>query len=346
MLKKPKFSQLISLDDYNIGKIYNVTKLTGGLVNDLYLVETIDQKYIYKKFNYSTEPFLDDEKRLLFFLESKSFPVPHIVSQKKGVRFLDRKNELLYEYVDGYCSSEPNKLTDNQLKEAGHVLGIYHTLINEFPVKLSTSQRVISHSVDPENFFLQDAATVLWNKVLEIILNKQNMDEQDRQVVEVARTMLESLTKFDSIALNKLVKKLPRVLCHGDYQGTNLIFGTGDKIKVVLDWESSRISPRSWETLYAIATMCKVRNTENFNTPLNLKQVKIFLDAYKEYVNLTNEEIKAMPFMAYVSSLATPFLLQTHYFDNNPNLDRFFPYYKSDWFWWQNNYQRFLDTIK
>lgn len=330
--------------EYNLGPILSERKLTGGIANDLYLIETSDQKYVYKKYRNPTSR-IQDEQQFLLYLETNSFPVPHIIPKNRNCELFESSNDLLYEFVDGYCPQEPNALTDNQLKQAGHTLGIYHSLVNDLPTQLM-GQEPNSPRINPKHFFSQNVAITLWNNVGARIKNKQQLDNIDERIVEISGPMLTALKNINADFLNELIRTNPRIFCHGDYQGTNLVFGPNDDIKVVIDWESRSVLPRSWEILYAIAVMCKVRNTENFNTPLDLRKAKIFMSAYREEQELTDVEIEAMPLMAYAMSLSTPYLLQTHYLEANPKLDRFFPLHLDDWLWWQVNYQRFSEAIK
>lgn len=346
------FSQAF-LTDYDLEPIIPVKKLTGGISNDVYLIETPDRKYVYKKYRYTT-PRIQDQQQFLQFLETHSFPVPHIVPKNTSNELLSADTGLLYEFVDGYCPSEPNVLTDSQLREAGRTLGIYHSLVNNLSLELNEQQSpsvrinpedLFAQRINPEHFFSQTDAIALWNNVQTKIMGKQLPDYIDEQVAQVLPAMLRTLDTVDATEVNELVRMNPRIFGHGDYQGTNLIFGPTD-INAVIDWDMRGMLSKSWEVLYAVTIMCKVRNTENFNTPLDLQRAKIFLDAYREKHELTDKEIEAMPLMAYTASLATPYLLQAHYLKGNSALDRFFPKHIDDWFWWQNNYQKFSEVIK
>lgn len=340
------------LTDYGLEPIIPVKKLTGGISNDVYLIETFDRKYVYKKYRY-TVPQIQDQQRFFQFLESHSFPVPHIIPKNTNNESASDTG-VLYEFVAGHCPPEPNILTNSQLEEAGHTLGIYHSLVHSVSPELleqrapsvrSNPNDLFADRVNPEHFFSQTDAIALWNTVKTRIAGKQVIDSIDEQMAQVLPTMLHTLNSVDLNEVNELVRTNPRIFGHGDYQGTNLIFGqTG--IKAVIDWDMRGMLSRSWEVLYAMMVMCKVRNTENFNTPVDLQRAKIFLDAYRNAHELTVGETKAMPLMAYVASLSTPYLLQAHYLKGNTELDRFFPQNANDWFWWQNNYQRFSEVIK
>jgi Ser/Thr protein kinase RdoA (MazF antagonist) len=341
------------LTDYGLEPIIPVRKLTGGISNDVYLIETPDQKYVYKKYRY-TSPQVEDQVRFFQFLESHSFPVPHIVPKKTNNEVSSSDTGVLYEFVPGYCPPEPNILTDNQLEQAGHTLGIYHSLVHNVSPELleqrapsvpSNPNNLLVERVNPDHYFSITDAIGLWHKVQTKIKEKQFPDSIDEQMLQVLPTMLHTLNSVDVDEVNELVRTNPKIFGHGDYQGTNLIFGSTD-IHAVIDWDMRGMLSKSWEVLYAATVMCKVRNTENFNTPLDLQRVKIFMDAYREKHELTDKEIVTMPLMAYTASLATPHLLQAHYLKGNSSLDRFFPQYANDWFWWQNNYQRFFEVIK
>ena len=134
---------------------------------------------------------------------------------------------------------------------------------------------MFAQRISPEHFFSQTDAIGLWSNVQTKIKGKQFFDSIDVQVIQVLPTMLRTLNTIDAKEVNELVKTNPRIFGHGDYQGTNLIFGPTE-INAVIDWDMRGMLSKSWEVLYAVTVMSKVKNTENFNTPLDLQRAKIF----------------------------------------------------------------------
>ncbi len=331
---------------YAIGEIHDVRQLTGGLVNDIFKVSTQSGEYVYKEYRNGDRTALEEELHLLRFLSVRNFPAPKTVPTHSGdaLFFVQGRWGYLYEYIPGFNPRSPNNISGAQIRDAGKTLGLYHALIPDFvPTDANPSGFPL---YNPDNFFQEKNMQGLWTGVLAHVAQKKERDDLDSQIEPIAYRKLDAIRQINSSALNSSIRSLPRIRGHGDYHGGNLIFGAHDMVTGVIDWEFSRDLARAWEVQYAITLMCKEMNTENFNTPVDLQKAKLFMEGYREYIQLNSQELLAMPIMAFVVSLAPHFLLTTHYIKQSNELDVFFPQQYNHWFWWDEHHEEYYEAIK
>lgn len=331
---------------YDLGTPFLTQPLTGGLVHDINRITTEKGEFVYKAYKNGDQQGLEEELRLISFLQDKGFPVPTVMETRYGRNIARYQNGIgyLYSYIDGQTPTAPNELSSEQARTAGELLGRYHQLTGEFQATAKNPSGFPLYN--PDRFFPRDDVASLWMRVLEELSARKNKTETDEEIQRVGVEKLKRLADLNESSINGLVEALPRVRGHGDYQGTNLIFGEGG-ISGVIDWEFNRELARAWELQYAITLTCKVDNTENFNTPLDLEKVRTFIEAYKRTapLPLAEAELSAMPIMAHAVSFNPIFLLKARYIDKKSNLDVFIPKEYDHWFWWDNNVDIYREVI-
>ncbi len=332
-------------DSYDLGTPREITPLAGGLVHDISKIRTEKGVFVHKAYKTESRQGLEEELRLLLFLQNNGFPVPSVVKTKHGKDIVEDHGERIgyvYRFIDGKIPNAPNQLSMDQARAAGRLLGIYHKLARDFHGSIGNPSGFPLYN--PDNFFSQTKIADLWQRMLSKPSAEAD-NETDKQIRGVAEEKLKRLERLDESWVNGVAKNLPRVRAHGDYQGTNLIFDQEGGIKAVIDWEFSRELARAWELQYAITLACKVANTENFNTPLDIAKVRAIIEGYKSVISLSEAELTAMPIMAYVASFNPLFLLEAKYVHGKSTLDPFIPRQHDDWFWWDNNIDRYYNAI-
>ena len=126
-LKKTLIDELA--DDYNLGRITDVTAIREGSVNSNYLIETVKARLLVRIDEVKSEGEVKREIDLLAFLRKHSFPCPHPLQDRMGrvYREYDGKCLSLFRYVEGRVLPVA-RLRPTQLENIGRALGDLHVI--------------------------------------------------------------------------------------------------------------------------------------------------------------------------------------------------------------------------
>lgn len=76
---------------------------------------------------------------------------------------------------------------------------------------------------------------------------RSQLEPLDREALIWLRGQRDWIERHDADP-DRLLAPLARQVIHGDYQETNLFFGSG-RVSAVIDWEQTYLAPRAWEVL-------------------------------------------------------------------------------------------------
>jgi len=186
-----------------------IRPITYGVINFNYLIETSDQKYLFKIYNLSDEKNLAFELSILDFLSTKRFPCPRIVSDRRQrlYHFFDAKPAVLLNYIPGRMITD---ITPDQMHRIGSGVGLLHRLLMDFRQPI---ERVTWEVVDMERH--------IQNRSAEII--QKNYPDAIEFVGFVAR----EFQKLD------FPDNLPQGLTHQDVKPENIIIDNTGRISFV-----------------------------------------------------------------------------------------------------------------
>lgn len=121
-------------EKYNLGKVINVSKITGGLMHKMYKVETKEKVYCVKVLN---EEVMSRKEAYNNFIISESVSnlakengIPVSSALNIGGNYLNEMDNFYYmvfDYVDGKTLSD-NEITIEHCKKIGNVLARIHSL--------------------------------------------------------------------------------------------------------------------------------------------------------------------------------------------------------------------------
>lgn len=344
-LSKDNLSTL--LRHYDIGELTKFSLFPSGAGGVTYFVNTTQGKFVARREDRTAHVTLDnlaDRLELLSFLSSREFPAPRLVKNDSGdlVTISDGVPYTVQEFVEGDCATESNNVSKKRLVAAAKLLAWYHQLIVSEPHPNWVPNP--GPAFNPDHFFRYETAVTLWEDVATLLKQKPSLDGVDKTIMAIIPAKLEELSAVSGVVenFNQAVSKSLRLLGHGDFQATNLVFRE-NKIMAVLDWEYTKMLPRSWEVLRTACAMCRLEIGDIFNAPLDLGKMKLFLGNYHAVYPIAKEEIDLMPMMGYLMSLSPIFLLGRYYMRGDQGVRRLFPLHVDYWFWWSRNSERLRD---
>lgn len=344
-LSKDNLSSL--LHHYDIGELTRFSPFSSGAGGVTYFVETTQGRFVARREDKTAHVTLDnltDRLELLSFLSGHGFPVPRLVKNDSGdlITISDGIPYTIQEFVAGDCAIESNDISRGRLTEAAKLLALYHRLVVSEPHPNWIPNP--GPAFDPDRLFRYETAVTLWRDVATILEQKSFLDGVDKTIMAIIPAKLEELNVIGGTVedFNQAASKTLRLLGHGDFQATNLVFRE-DKIVAVLDWEYAKMLPRSWEVLRAACAMCRLEIGDIFNVPLDLGKMKLLLGNYHAVYPLAREELDLMPMMGYLMSLSPIFLLRRYYTKGDKEVRRFFPVDVDHWFWWFRNSEMLRD---
>jgi homoserine kinase type II len=268
-LRKPFLEQLA--DDYNFGRIGNVTGIPEGSVNSNYLLETVRGKYLLRVDEVKSESEVKREIDLLAFLRKHSFPCPQPLQDRTGRFYRDYDNKCvsLFRYHEGRVILAP-RLRPSQLETIGRTLGELHVIGKGY-----------KKGIDNRFSF---------ERIADLYLSVRNrLPNYFRKITRALEDEIDYLTRY-------LEGKLPKGIIHGDLFADNLLF-RGEKLTAVLDFEAACRGKFIFDLATAVNALCFVDGA------YSLDRFRYVLQGYESVRTLSLAEWDAFPNELRYSSL-------------------------------------------
>ena len=271
------------LAHYRLGDLERCQHIRRGYVNEKWLVETTEGRYLLKCRHPSlSEPRLvDAQHALMGHLRAVGFPVPALISTRCSTSFLEVQGEV-YE-VQEYLAGAPCDLTKPvHLATAARTLGWYHDAVRGFDSQAlhRPTERYGSQALGQIIQRLMQSWRGRTTAQLDVLIGELQGHAGDLKA------------RFREFG------QLPDLLIHGDYYADNLIF-QGDRVVGVIDFDLAHWCWRAMEVaevLLAFATeRCRRFESIVYRGVLDLDVVHQFLAAYAETAELSEAEIRALP---------------------------------------------------
>jgi homoserine kinase type II len=304
----------ILLKHYRLGEVIRVEQNFRGYINTNYEFETLryGSKYHYVLRHYtetSKEKNIQFEHALLNELEIRKFDLsPRLVKTVDNKTYLkfrsNIKNGEKYDFMavfkllpgeDRYTWDGP-LCTTGDLKNAAKTLALYHKAIFGWEKTnpdghLRMVDQLLSLPMKWENYAKRPDNSSFSNVFME------NLDVLQNFLMHCLNTL--DINQYDM---------LPHLAIHGDYHPGNLRF-CERKVVGVCDFEWSKLDARCFDIALALIYFCAAWK-ERIDGALLPNRVIDFLKAYQMGIDekkgirpLTDQEIKFLPQMIYVSNL-------------------------------------------
>jgi homoserine kinase type II len=210
-LKKSLTDELA--DDYNLGRITELTPIPQGSVNSNYLIETVKARFLLRIDEVKSESEVKREIDLLAFLRKHSFPCPHPMQDRMGRVYREHEGKCLslFRYLEGRVVPIA-RLRPSQLEAVGRALGELHIIGKGYKKGI-------------DNRFSFERIADLYLAV------RGRLPNYFRKITRTLEDEIEYLTRY-------LEGKLPKGIIHGDLFADNLLF-RGEKLMAILDFEAA-----------------------------------------------------------------------------------------------------------
>ncbi len=264
-LKKSLTDELA--EDYNLGRITDVTPIAEGSVNSNYLIETAKARYLLRIDEVKSEGEVKREIDLLAFLRKHSFPCPHPQQDRMGrvYREYDSKCLSLFRYVEGRVVPIA-RLRPTQLETIGRTLGELHVIGKGYKKGI-------------DNRFSFERIADLYIAV------KGRLPNYFRKVTRTLEDEIEYLSRY-------LEGKLPKGIIHGDLFADNLLF-RGEKLTAMLDFEAACRGKFIYDIATAVNALCFI------DEGYSLDRFRYLLRGYESVRTLSLAEWDAFTLYCY-----------------------------------------------
>lgn len=270
-------------ENYGI-KVKNVKHINRGSAN----IYNLDNKYILKEFPSDRKiEQITKEYNVIKYLTEKNFRVPTYEETKDNNYYIEYKNRIiiLQKYLDGYVM-ENNTGDYKKTLESATLLGKLEKALKDYKIE-----------EEYKDWPTREKLEKGIEKIKNLILNIKDDNPYKEKIISDLKKRIEiseSLLDFDFEEL----KKVTIMVCHGDYSVQQFIYND-EKETAIIDFETIRNMPIDWEIIRSYSYVDK----ECKNGKFNLKTFKDYVKEVKKYIDLTEYDLKYMPYI-YILQLA------------------------------------------
>src|SRR6266571_1474466 len=217
-------------DDYNLGRITDITGIAEGSINSNFLLETGRGRFLLRVDEVKGESEVRREIDLLAFLRKHAFPCPHPLPDRTGRFYRDYASKCvsLFRYSEGRVLTAP-RLKPTQLETIGRTLGELHLIGKGYKKGI-------------DNRFSFERIADLYLSV------RDRLPNYFRKITRTLEDEIEYLTRY-------LEGKLPKGIIHGDLFSDNVLF-RGERLTAVLDFDAACRGKFIFDIATAVNAMC------------------------------------------------------------------------------------------
>ena len=281
---------------FHLGGWRQVARLAGGVLNEVYLVETSHGHYILKvnRVRQSRVEF-EQLSSFLSYLEQRQLSVDGFVRTTEGQVFVQVDGTLLtvHRYIPGIVHQSPRALTSIQIKNMIEFLAIYHSAVGEYQI---TQELMVSDEILPV-VYTEDP-----NRLT------RQLERLPKTTAAIESTVNRAIEKLGTFWSSSSYKALRRTLNHGDFRSCNVVFD-GDRVEGLLDWDLLSDGPRLLDVVVASNDLAKTVGGSLSNYPNTwLERFGHYFSTYGSAANqlgmeVTESEIEAIPYILVADTI-------------------------------------------
>ena len=242
--RKGRISQIASRH-YDFDTIRSMTRLTGGVLNEVYLAETSCGDFVIRVNRVRRS--MDEIERLSDFLshlDRSGIPVDGFVRTAGGQVAVAFDGELLsvHRCLPGTVYPSPADLADRQTANMMRFLAVYHSVAVRYRNHESLAARdeslAVVYTDDPDRLRGRFENLPKTTSVIESAVNG-------------------AIDRLASFFVSGLYRQLGRTWVHGDYRSCNVAFN-GDRVGGLFDWDLLCNGPRLWDVVVASGDLTRM----------------------------------------------------------------------------------------
>ncbi len=281
------------------------------------------------------------KKQIAFttFLSDNSFPAPTNFSLSGEMQLETPSGYwIMTEYIDGDVPKWPQVLEDKDLSTAAVLLAKLHRYSRKYIEQQAVDFKPPTEHLDKSQYI--STYTAIQNR----IASMPKPNDEDLSIYEMLERKKDTLHSFPN-QINRFITQQEKIYIHGDFHAANMAFDQDREIIGLFDWEYADYWMRVAEVHMAICMLCKTATSNHFNTPINFDKARTFFQTYQHELPLDSTELAILPAIAKLDAYRLDFELSLKYIHEDPRHSQLMPSDYSHWFWWENNYQKYLDSI-
>lgn len=241
------------LQEYGFAKKSSrMTRNTVGLVNDTFMVECDNIKYVLRRLNRNIAlSQLAFEVEVLRYLETRKYELsPRIVlnSRKEYLTYHDGYTYMLQSFISGETLATMDNIgrfNGNSLKKFFGAIAVFSKITHDFTPAGAYPRHALSEYPRMVPMFLKDVDGHL------PACAKSDFEKHKRDLIDFSSKVLAELVALD-------YDNLPKQLVHFDFHPGNVRY-RGEEIVGIFDYDTARFDCRLSELAAAIAMSCHSR---------------------------------------------------------------------------------------
>ncbi|WP_019419126.1 phosphotransferase [Paenibacillus sp. OSY-SE] len=268
--------------------VENIESLPFGLTNYSQVLTVNNNKYVARIYDNHSKNLekLKFEIELTTFLEQNNLPfkLPGFLIAKTGDRFIELSNGQFGSVVRFIEGEVPDLTQVSDVKEYGKTVGEISVAFKKF------KSDVLMQEI--KFYKIYNLHQLSNERSVKRFIDQPPFEIESNQL-SILIDSLQAVQRNESI-----IDNLPKQIVHHDILIFNLLIDNQTrKMSGVLDFDFASYDVRALELAICINHLLQFDND-------SLANLKLFLDEYSQYMTLTEEEIKWIPFlmqMYYVS---------------------------------------------
>lgn len=281
---------------FDLGRWSDVTRLKGGILNELYRLQTSRGTYVAKVNRVrQSKTELEHLAAFLSYLEERGMTVDGIVPTIQGHAVFQGRGLFItvHRYIPGTVYHSPLALASIQQARLMAFLATYHTAVGDYQV---TPELVASDEALPI-VFTEDPGRL-----------KGRFHALGIPTRDLEATVNRGIDRLREFGASESYKRLKRIANHGDYRSCNVVFD-GSDICGLLDWDLLSYAPRLLDVVVASNDLATIIAGSLSSRPEEwLDHFVKFFTAYATAaeeldMGITEHEIEAIPYMLMVDTI-------------------------------------------
>lgn len=308
-------------------KIRSIDRLSReGIMNDLFILNTANEKYVAKIYRSDNILKIQSEQRVLELATQNMIDCSIYIKNKQGNEFsvskLLKRYYTIHRYIEGVTWSNQS-LTLKKIKRAGVILAKIHnklSIINES--KVVNINQILKRGVRNE----------LKNNILDLKRTISVINKKSSFIKNIINYKIEGIRERELVILASAHVGI----IHGDFNPRNVIENK-DKITII-DWENTCSYSYIWEIFRSACYFSNKSEKGIICTHLNTQRFNIFINAYISSTQiLDHKDYAALMLMPRYYFLLDPYILTSYYLSGKKNVKKLISDKQEDYIWAENN---------
>lgn len=297
----------IAYDGWGIEDICMIEQLQRERGIPIYKVETLNSEYLLKPSRFTDERLLDVLLRSLQFCEEQGVKTSHVITtQDERVYHHAEDGRLfcLYDFLD----SELFDGSEERLCDAAQEVAHLHDALHQFPKK--NEIRAMRGSL-----MIHDREELL--HLFDVIRKK----EVEYALEGYVRGLVDELDEASEQIYAQNIDKLPLQVTHNDLHPHNFLYDSSG-LRAIIDSDLLVWSQRARDVALGMHRLGrtfgeKTERKQDCGADIS-ERAKLFVNTYLAHGNLTDEELRLLPYVARDESLRrVMIILRRHYLEGN-----------------------------